>query len=222
MHYKDQLVLTGELNAWGEQLTKNFAKSYRIGVELEAAWQPTDWFRWDGNATISRNRVKDMTVPLNDDTEANLGTQPLAFSPDFIMNHIFAFTWRGFKASVQSQYVGDQYLTNTGFREMMCEDENGNTTYETLMLKNHFTTNLDLSYTFSLKKFGAKSATVGVAMYNLFSAKFDNNGWATPQFTTNTNGSVVAVNNYGKRDLWAAGFAPSAPFNVMFNLSANF
>ena len=223
MHYKDQLVLTGELNAIGEALTKNLAKSYRIGVELEAAWQPVNWFRWDGNATISRNRVKDMKVTLDDGvTEVNLGTQPLAFSPDFIMNHILTFTWHGFKASVQCQYVGDQYLTNTGFREMMCEDENGNTSYETLLLKNHFTTNLDLSYTFDLKKFGAKSATVGVTMYNLFSAKYDNNGWAAPQFTSTDNGRVVAVNNYGVRDCWAAGFAPSAPFNVMFNLSANF
>ena len=192
-------------------------------MELEAAWQPVNWFRWDGNATISRNRVKDMKVTLDDGvTEVNLGTQPLAFSPDFIMNHILTFTWHGFKASVQCQYVGDQYLTNTGFREMMCEDENGNTSYETLLLKNHFTTNLDLSYTFDLKKFGAKSATVGVTMYNLFSAKYDNNGWAAPQFTSTDNGRVVAVNNYGVRDCWAAGFAPSAPFNVMFNLSANF
>ena len=101
-------------------------------------------------------------------------------------------------------------------------DENDNITYETLLLKKHFNTNLDLSYTFKLKECGIKSAMVGVTMYNLFSAKFDNNGWAAPQFTTNANGSVVAVNNYGVRDLWAAGFAPSAPFNVMFNLSANF
>ena len=165
-----------------------------------------------------------MKVTLNDGvTEVNLGTQPLAFSPDFIMNHILAFTWRGFKASVQCRYVGDQYLTNTGFREMQCTDENGNTTYETLLLKNHFTTNLDLSYNFNMRKCGLKDATVGVTLYNLFSAKFDNNGWAAPQFRSTGDGKVVAVNKYeGIRDCWAAGFAPSAPFNVMFNLSANF
>ena len=222
MHYKDQLVLTGELNAIGEPLTKNLNKSYRLGMEIEAAWQPVDWFRWDANATLSHNRVKNMKVTLTDGEEANLGTQPLAFSPDFIMNHILTFTWRGFKASVQCQYISDQYLTNTGFRDMQCEDEDGNTTYETLLLKNHFNTNLDLSYNFNMKKFGLKDATVGVTLYNLFSAKFDNNGWAAPQFKRNGEGRVVAVNEYGVRDFWAAGFAPSAPFNVMFNLSANF
>ena len=67
-----------------------------------------------------------------------------------------------------------------------------------------------------------KDAMVGVTLYNLFSAKFDNNGWAAPQFTRDASGSVIAVNEYGVRDFGAAGFAPSAPFNVMVNLSANF
>ena len=223
MHYNDQLVLTGEINELGEALTKNLSKSYRIGIELEAAWHPIEWFTWNANATISRNRVKDMKVTLNDYvTEVNLGTQPLAFSPDFIMNHILTFKYQGFRASVQCQYVGNQYLTNTGFKEMQCMDEDGNITYETLQLKKHFTTNLDLSYTFKMQKFGMKDAMVGITMYNLFSAKFDNNGWAAPQFSQNSNGSVIAVNEYGVRDFWGAGFAPSAPFNVMVNLSANF
>ena len=223
MHYNDQLVLTGEINELGEALTKNLSKSYRIGIELEAAWHPIEWFTWNANATISRNRVKDMKVTLNDYvTEVNLGTQPLAFSPDFIMNHILTFKYQGFRASVQCQYVGNQYLTNTGFKEMQCMDEDGNITYETLQLKKHLTTNLDLSYTFKMQKFGMKDAMVGITMYNLFSAKFDNNGWAAPQFTQNSNGSVIAVNEYGVRDFWGAGFAPSAPFNVMVNLSANF
>ncbi len=221
MDYKDQLVLTGELNAIGEALTKNLDKSYRLGVELEAAWMPVDWFRWDANATWSRNRVKDMVVTLNDGTNANLGDQPLAFSPDWIFNNVFTFSYKGLKAAVQSQYVGDQYLTNTGFREMECLDENGNITHETLLLKKHFTTNVDLSYNFSLPRARMKDITLGVTFYNIFSAKFDNNGWAAPQLVSD-NGTIKAVNEWGVRDSGAAGFAPSAPFNVMGHLSVTF
>ena len=61
MDYKDQFVLTGEINKIGEAITRNLDKSFRLGVELEAAWKPVDWFRWDANATWSRNRVKDIT-----------------------------------------------------------------------------------------------------------------------------------------------------------------
>ena len=222
MDYKDQLVLTGELNAIGEALTKNLDKSYRLGIELEAAWQPIDWFRWDANATWSRNRVKDMVVTLTDGSNVNLGSQPLAFSPDFIMNNIFTFNYRGLKASIQSQYVSDQYLTNTGFREMECTDADGKKTYETLLLKKHFNTNIDLSYTFAAKSIGIKEATAGLTLYNIFNAKYDNNGWASPQLTKDASGNVKAVNEWGVRDSGAAGFAPSAPFNVMAHLSINF
>lgn len=227
MNYKDQFVLTGELDDIGEAVTRNMPKSYRLGVELDAAWQPVDWFRWDANATWSKNRVKDITVVLEDGkTVENLGDQPLAFSPDFIFNNIFTFTYKGFRGSVMSQYVSDQNLTNTGFETMKCADENGNTTWETLQLKHHFTTNIDLSYNFSLKKVGMKDATIGVTLYNLFNAKYDNNGWAAPQYQKGSDGKVTAVNTWGVRDGegsgQAAGFAVSAPFNMMAHLSLNF
>lgn len=222
MNYKNQFVLTGELNSIGEAVTRNFEKTYRMGVELEAAWKPVSWFQWDANATWSKNRAKDMMVTLEDgETNINLGETPLSFSPDFIFNNILTFQYAGFKGAIQSQYVSDQYLTNTGFKEMMCQDENGNTTYETLLLKKHFTTNIDLSYHFSLKKLGMKDATVGVTLYNIFDSLYDNNGWAAPQYRM-ADGKVIAVNTWNVRDRDAAGFAPSAPFNCMAHLSINF
>lgn len=229
MNYKDQFVLTGELNYNGEGMTQNVPKSYRLGLELEAAWEPLDWLRWDGNATWSRNRVKDMTVTLNDGkTIRNLGDTPLAFSPNFILNNVLTLNYKGMRAQAQMQYVSDQYLTNTGFKEIACKDVHGNDYSSTLLLKSHFVTNLDLSYTFSLKTLYMKKATVGVTLYNLFSAKFDNNGWAAPQYKAEADGSVIAVNEWDVRDGrdstggQAVGFAPSAPFNVMAHLSVNF
>ena len=230
MNYKNQFVLTGELNSIGEAVTRNFEKTYRMGVELEAAWKPVSWFQWDANATWSKNRAKDMMVTLEDgETNVNLGETPLSFSPDFIFNNIFTFQYAGFKAVIQSQYVSDQYLTNTGFKTMECNDNvdpdtyeaKGNTCYETLLLKKHFTTNIDLSYHFSLKKIGLKDATIGVTLYNIFDAKYDNNGWAAPTYRM-VDGKVIAVNLWGSRDYGAAGFAPSAPFNCMAHLSINF
>ncbi len=221
MSYKDQFVLTGELNHIGEAIAKNVGKSYRMGIELEAAWKPVDWFRWDANATWSKNRAKDWTVTDTDGNVHNLGETPLSFSPDFIFNNILTFDYCGFKASVQSQYVSDQYLTNTGFETMECQDAwvGGNTTYETLLLKKHFTTNIDLSYSFALHSVGLKKITAGITLYNIFSAKYDNNGWAAPQFKADGKGGVKAVNEWGLRDQDAAGFAPSAPFNLMGHLS---
>ena len=220
MKYKDQFVLTGEIDKIGEAITRNVPKSYRLGVELEAAVKPVDWFRWDVNATWAKNRVKGITVKLTDKSIADLGEQPLAFSPDWIANNIFTFNYKGLKASIQSQYVGEQYMTNTGFKSYQTLDDNGQPTDVSMMLDSHFTTNIDLSYNFKLPKFGVKDITIGVSLYNIFSAEYDNNGWAAPAYTKD-NGKVIAT-GWDTSDQYEAGFAPSAPFNMMAHLSINF
>ena len=67
---------------------------------------------------------------------------------------------------------------------------------------------------------GVKDVTLGVTLYNIFSAKYDNNGWAAPAFDKQ-NGQIVAT-GWDTSDQYEAGFAPSAPFNMMAHLSVNF
>ena len=221
MDYSHQYVLTGELNDIGEMIAsnENSGKSYRLGVELEAAWKPVDWFRWDINGTFSKNRAKDWNVTLDDGSTVNLGETHLTFSPDIIANNIFTFNYKGFAASIQSQFVGKQYLAPTDFQGYYSYDDKGNKQYVDMMLHSHLTTNLDLAYNFSIKSWGIKAATIGITFYNLFSKKYDNNGWAAPGYRKDANGNVEA---YTKDDLYEAGFAPSAPFNCMAHLSVNF
>ena len=65
-----------------------------------------------------------------------------------------------------------------------------------------------------------KDITIGVSLYNIFSAEYDNNGWAAPDYEKE-NGKVVAKGKSAS-DQYEAGFAPSAPFNMMAHLSINF
>lgn len=227
MHYKDQFVLTGELDDEGVAITKNIDKSYRTGIELEAAWQILDCLRWDANATFSRNRAQDMKVTLDDyTTVVNIGETPLSFSPDIIANTQLTYTQNAFRGTLMGQYVGQQYLTNYGVKTMTCWSDWVQTddvkTTESLMLDAHFVANLDLSYTLDLSRIGLKQAVIGVTFYNLFNAKYDNNGWAAPQFRQDAQGQVYAVNTWGLRDSEAVGFAPSAPFNFLTHFSLNF
>ena len=222
MYYNHQYVLTGELNDIGEMKAsnENSGRSYREGVELEAAWKPVDWFRWDANATLSRNICKDWTVTLKDGSAVSLGDTHTAFSPDFIFNNIFTFNYKGFNAGIQSQYIGKQYLTNTDFDSYKNYNKDGSFDQDVdMFLKAHFNTNVNLSYHFALPCFGLKDITLGVTLYNIFNAKYDNNGRAAPSFRKDSKGNVEA---YCTNDLYEAGFAPSAPFNWMAHLSINF
>jgi len=221
MNYKDQLVPTGEMKL-DKPITRNFDKSYRMGVELSTAWMPVDWFRWDANATFSKNRVKDVTVALTDGTVYTIaGESQLAFSPNMVFNNVFTFDKAGFRGMVMSHFVGEQNLTNTGFKTMQTKDADKNTVNDLISLKQYFTTDIDLSYTFSLKALALKDATIGVTLYNVFSSKYDNNGWAAPQYRLDGS-TLVAENTWGTRDSDAAGFAPSAPFHFMVRLGVNF
>jgi iron complex outermembrane receptor protein len=229
MYYNHQYVLTGELNEIGEMIAsnENSGSSYRSGIELEAAYKPVKWFRWDANLTLSRNRNKNWNVTLDNGDIYNMGSTHTSFSPDAIFNNIFTFTYRGFAASIQSQYVGEQYMANTNAKYYVNYNEDGTKQSEvSMMLDDFFTTNINLAYTFDsknrcgswLRKIGMKSASVGVTFYNIFNEKYDNNGWTAPGYQL-TNGKVEA---YCVDDLYEAGFAPSAPFNWMAHVSFNF
>lgn len=220
MNYSNEFVLTGELDAIGEMKTKNAGRSYRMGIELESAWQPVDWFTWNVNATFSKNRVKDWMVKLEDGKHASLGDTPTSFSPELIFNNIFSFNYKGLSANVHTQYIGEQYLTNTGLKNYQTKDAKGQDIDVSMMLGSIFTTNLNLAYTFAYHKLGLKEATVGCTVYNLFSAKYDNNGWAAPGFKKDAQGNVVATD--GGEGQYNAGFAPQAPINFMANLSLTF
>lgn len=204
MDYKDQLVLTGELNEIGEPVAANVPDSYRMGIELMAGVNLKCGFQWNINATWSRNRIKNFveTIYGYDDNwnalpsvQINHGTTRIAFSPDFMLNNHFGYSYKGFEASLQSQYVGKQYMSNMNI--------------EAHRLDAYFVSNLNLAYTFKLPKL--KSVTVGCTIYNLFNEEYENNGWASSDYTN----TVEHRNSY-------AGYAAQAGTNVLGHISLRF
>ena len=203
MDYKNQLVLTGELNEIGEPLSTNIPKSYRAGIELMAGVALKCGFRWNANATFSRNRIKDFTEVLYDDDtyekwEIHHNNTPIAFSPDIIASNSFSYEWKGLEASLQSQYVGKQYMSNYGIEEHT--------------LDAYFVTNLHLAYSFRLK--GVKNITVGATIYNLFNEEYENNGYAGSGYYTDSEGNRQRYNY--------AGYAAQAGTNVMGHINIEF
>lgn len=204
MDYKDQLVLTGELNEIGEPLAANMPDSYRMGVELMAGVR-TNWgLSWDVNATWSRNRIQNFTETLyeNEDAsgakwEIHHGDTPIAFSPDFVLNNRLSYQVKKFEVSLQSQYVSKQYMSNAH--------------QEDHVLDAYFVSNLNLAYSFKLPF--VKSATIGLTIYNLFNEEYENNGYAGSGFYMD-NGERVRYNY--------AGYAAQAGTNVLGHLSLNF
>ena len=215
MVYDNQFVLTGAQDANGEMVARNIKDSYRLGLELGGSWRPFRGFEWDLNATISKNRAKNMNVTvINEDwsqSYANVGTTHLAFSPDFILNNQFSYEWKGLRAALTSKFVSEQYMTNSGFKAYQEEDGS----YTRAMIDKFFVTDLDLSYSFKMKY--VKKATVGVTVYNLFNEEYETNGSCSMNFR-NSNGKIEAYNGG-----WAwATFSAQAPTHFLAYISLNF
>ena len=66
MDYKDQFVQTGLKSDIGENLTTNIKDSYRTGIELQAGIDPTSWLTIEGNASLSKNKIKDFDEVVED------------------------------------------------------------------------------------------------------------------------------------------------------------
>lgn len=198
MDYTDQLVLTGQLNDVGAALRTNVPESYRTGIELTWAAQLTQRLLWKGNATLSRNRIRDFTEFVDDwDTGEQLtfayNETPIAFSPDWIAGSELGYTfWEKANTgradlTLVTKYVGEQYLDNSGSDARKLD----------AYLVNDLRLNASLE-----KLFGIPQVDVNLTVRNIFNELYENNGW-----------SYSFVEGRSRQEF--VGLYPQAPRNVL-------
>lgn len=177
MDYDNQLVLLGDYNYnTGAMKTKNVKDSYRMGIELTAAIKPVEWFRWDGNLVLSRNKIIGYEQQMDiyssetwdwvDQQTFSKELTTIAFSPSVTFMSLFTFDVKGFTANVQTNVTSKQYLDNTE--------------RESAMLKAFTTTNLNLQYAFPTTCKGKTIPEIRLLcqVNNIFNAKYASNGGA--------------------------------------------
>lgn len=213
MNYKDQMVQTGKMTPSGYKLQENVPHSYRMGVELSAAYTPVRWLRLDANTTLSRNRIKNYTkyyttfynaVDYKELTKEDadkqikeyIGNTNISYSPDVVGSGIITILpFKKASLSFIGKYVGKMYYDNTSDNDYRLDD--------------YFVTNIAAGYTFKTQKVG--EIDFQFFINNIFDKRYY--GHATVDVSKFLDGSSDSV--YQR-------LFPQAPCNIMARVGIRF
>ncbi|MDX2282740.1 MAG: TonB-dependent receptor [Bacteroidia bacterium] len=183
MRYRNQLVLNGEINDVGASVRRNVPDSYRLGIELAAAWQAADWLTVSANLALSRNRIRLFEEYLYDYDPFSLEVirhenVAIAFSPAAVAGASWRFRpVEAVEISLVQKYVGRQFLDNTANRGRSLDP--------------FFVQDLQASWLIPAP--WAKELRIGLAVNNLLNAQYEPNGYT---FSYKLGGVLYTENYY--------------------------
>lgn len=118
MKYKNQLVLTGELNDVGSAVRANVDNSFRTGIEAELAYEPIKYFGLNTTATWSLNEIDEFTLVDYTGTTVTHDKTKISYSPAFTGSlTLYTKAFKGFKFGIINKFVSEQFLDNTTTKE---------------------------------------------------------------------------------------------------------
>jgi iron complex outermembrane recepter protein len=207
MKYRDQLVLTGQLNDVGAYVRDNVADSYRLGIELDGAYRLSEKFTIGGNLALSRNKIAEFLEYIDDYAAPEFRQEvithtdtDIAFSPNIVAAAILDFRpIKNLEVSLLNKYVGDQFLDNT---------QNDNR-----KLNAFFTNDIRLNY--SLRPRFVKNLEFTVLINNIFNQMYEPNGYTFSYFLPGegTSGRELVTENF---------FYPQAGTNFLAGVKVRF
>ena len=204
MNYKDQLVLTGEINNVGDPIMVNAPKSYRAGIELMGRAIITDFLSWNANLTLSQNKILDFTSYIDNwdywndpdnepyQIEQHFESTDISFSPAVTGNNTFTLNFfENLNINLISKYVSKQYLDNSS--------------NEQYVLDAYFVNDVRIDYTLPGNRF-FREIGFNLSVNNILNEKYETNAWIYRYY-------------YGGEEFSMDGFFPQAGTHILGGVS---
>ncbi len=200
MNYKDQLVLSGELNDVGAALRTSSGKSYRLGLEIDAEIKLLKNLRTIPNIAMSTNKNVDFYAPIDGEL-VNLGNTNISFSPSVVAGNMLEYSpINKLQLGFLSKFVGEQYM--------------GNIDSEASKLKSYFINDLNIVYTLDNLPW-IKEVVFSALVNNIFNVKYISNGYFYTYEDDFSNPGTVAT-------VEGAGYYPQATINFLVGATVKF
>lgn len=196
MLYKNQLILTGQINDVGAYTRVNVPNSYRLGIELQGTAHIANWINAAANLTLSQNKIRRSDEYIDDydnggQIEINHKNTDISFSPSVIAGAtVNILPVKNGEISFLSKYVSRQYLDNTSDVARSLDP--------------YFVQDVRFTYTIKNKLF--KEWNLVASVYNVFNKKYEPNGYT---FSYIYGGKTTTENYY----------FPMAGTNMMFGVN---
>ncbi|MEZ4963059.1 MAG: TonB-dependent receptor [Saprospiraceae bacterium] len=218
MLYKDQLVLTGNINDVGSPIRSNVPDSYRMGIELTGSLPLLPRLSIDANATFSQNKIRNFTEYIDNwDTGGqevvDHGTTDIAFSPNAVafgrLNYaVLENNKQQLTLSFAGKHVGRQYIDNTS---------NDNTVLDAYTVGN-------FQVRWVLKPAFLQEISFNLLVNNLFDAKYSANAWTYRYISAGYDGRPddAYTRLEGGNVYNLTGYFPQAGRNFLVGLGVKF
>jgi iron complex outermembrane receptor protein len=207
MDYKDQLILTGQINNVGAYIRENVASSYRAGVELNAAYKLSSQWTLGGNITFSKNKIDAFTEFVDNYSWEGASQETItykdtdiAFSPVMVGSAMVSYNPKeNLEITLLSKYVDEQYLDNSQ------RDDRKLDAY----LVN------DLRFSYSLQPNFIRNLEFSLLVNNIFNHLYEPNGYTFSYY--------LPGNKPGDRELVTENYYyPMAGTNFMAGVNIKF
>ena len=202
MKYKDQLVLTGELDDVGAAIRANAGDSYRLGIEIDAVFKLTEKFNIQPNIAMSINKLVDYVATSEvDGSIINYGDTDIPFSPNIVIGNMINYNpLENLNLTLLSKYVGKQYM--------------GNIDSKNSTLAAYFVSDINAVFTWQPNRW-VKEIQWSTTINNIFNLKYESNGFFyTYDDDFSSPGQITTIEG--------AGFYPQAGINLLTGLRLTF
>jgi iron complex outermembrane recepter protein len=194
MDYRNQLVLTGELNDVGAPIRRNSGNSYRLGLELDAVVVLHPKFSWRPNVAISRNKNDEWFASWDGELQS-FGKTDISYSPGVVAGNILEYRpVDGLELKFLTKYVGEQYMSNLQNEEAL--------------LESYLVNDFNIQYTWRNSPLFKEVVFTGL-VNNIFSEEYVSNGY---YYTYDYEGVTYD----------GAGYYPQATRNFLVGMTLKF
>ncbi|MEO5968201.1 MAG: TonB-dependent receptor, partial [Ferruginibacter sp.] len=175
MYYRDQLILSGEINDVGAYTRTNVDKSYRTGIELQGSATLNKYLSLNTNFSLSSNKILNFTEFIDDyDNGGQIKNEyaktTIALSPSSVgMLSLNINPIKNGEINLVGKYVGKQFLDNTG--------------NDARSLNSYYVQDLRLAY--KLTKIKNAEFNFFFQINNLFSKNYEPNGYTFSYYADN-------------------------------------